>query len=262
MATKNSMGLRNFLLAEGSEARAFSGGIIELRSGPQPASPNNAAAGTLLGTITLAGGTHTKEVRATGTVELTGGASGTVSSIMVNSIEILGATITFDTDLATTAALIVAQINRYQTKTGVEYTAVSDGTATPLITITPTLGVGAGANGWVVATTATTITKTDANMAGGVTAVNGLSYEGVAGGVLAKNSLEAWGGTWAASGTIGHFRMKAAVIDGDAASQTLIRKDGTVTSTGGGGDIEVTNTIVTAGAPFTMTAFTITAPES
>lgn len=262
MSSKNSMGLRNFLLSEGSEARAFSGGVIELRSGPQPSSPNNAASGTLLGTITMAGGAHTKEVRPTGSVQLTGGAAGTVSSITVNSIEILGATITYATSLANTADLIVAQINRYQTKTGVEYTAVSDGTATPTITITPTLGVGALGNGWVVATTIATMTKTDVNLANGVTAVNGLTYEGVASGVLAKNSTETWSGTWVASGTIGHFRMKAAVVDADAASQVLIRKDGTVTSTGGGGDIEITNTTVTSGAPFTVTSFTISAPEA
>ena len=262
MATRNSMGLRNFLLAEGSEARAFSGGIIELRSGPQPASPNNAATGTLLGTITLAGGAHTKEVKAIGTVQLTGGASGNISSITINSIEVLGATVTYSASLAATADLIVAQINRYQTKTGVEYTATSDGTATPTISITPILGVGALANGWVVASTASTLTKTDGNMAGGVTAVNGLSYEAVASGVLAKSTLEAWSGTWVASGTIGHFRMKAAVVDADAASQTLLRKDGTVTSTGGGGDVEITSTAVTSGAPFTVTSFTISAPEA
>lgn len=259
---RNSMGLRNFLLSEGSEARAFTGGIIELRSGPQPTSPNNADSSTLLGVITLGGAAHTKEVQATGTVELTGGAAGNVSSITVNGIEILGATISFLTDLPTTAALIVAQINRHQTGTGVEYTAVSDGTATPLITITPIIGVGAAANGWVVATTIATMTKTNSNMAGGVTAVNGLSYEGVSGGVLAKSSLEAWSGVWLASGTIGHFRMKAAVLDGDAASTTLIRKDGSVTATGGSGDMEITNTAVNVGAPFTVTTFTINAPEA
>jgi len=262
MATRNSMGLRNFLLAEGSEARAFSGGVIELRSGAQPTSPNDAATGTLLGTITLAGGAHTDEVQAIGTVELTGGAAGSMSSITVNSIEILGATVNFLTDLPTTADLIVAQINRYQTKTGVEYTATSDGTATPLITIKPILGVGALANGWVVASTVATITKTDANMTGGVTAVNGLTFEAVSGGVLAKNSTEAWSGVWLASGTVGHFRMKGAIADAGAASQVLIRKDGNVTGTGFGGDVEITNTAVAIGAPFTVTTFNITATEA
>lgn len=50
---------------------------------------------------------------ALGTVTLTGGSSGNVSSITVNSIEVLGATITYSTSLAYTASLIADQINAY-----------------------------------------------------------------------------------------------------------------------------------------------------
>lgn len=64
-------------------------------------------------------------------------------------------------------------------------------------------------------------------------------------------------GTWEdnsadATGTAGHFRMYAS--DG-----TTCHAQGTVTATGGGGDMEVNNTSFASGQPFTITLFTINA---
>jgi hypothetical protein len=63
-------------------------------------------------------------------------------------------------------------------------------------------------------------------------------------------------GTWQdlsadATGTAGHFRLY------DSAGTTC-HIQGTVTATGGGGDMEVTNTSFTAGQSFTVNTFTLT----
>lgn len=54
MALKHSAGLRNYILDNGMQA-AFDGGTgrINVYSGSQPATPDTAASGTLLGTLTL-----------------------------------------------------------------------------------------------------------------------------------------------------------------------------------------------------------------
>lgn len=258
---KDSMGLRNAKLE--AEARAFSGGTIDLRTGVGATSPNDAMQGTLLATITLGGTAHTSEVQATGSVQLTaGGAGNTVTNITVNSIEILGATVTYTTDLPTTAQLVADQINRYRTKTGIEYTAVSDGAAQPTITITAQQGVGTGANGWTVASTVTGFSKTDTNMSGGVASANGLTWEFPTAGVLAKRTTETWSGTAIAAGNIGHMVLKGPIADNGAASQTLFRK---ILSVGiSGADVNLPNGVaLDVGVPFIIpTVFNIRQPES
>lgn len=64
-------------------------------------------------------------------------------------------------------------------------------------------------------------------------------------------------GTWEdtsadAAGTAGHFRVYAS----DGTTQHM---QGTITATGGGGDMTVDNTSFASGQAFTVTAFTITA---
>lgn len=64
-------------------------------------------------------------------------------------------------------------------------------------------------------------------------------------------------GTWEdlsadAAGTAGHFRLYAS--DG-----VTCHAQGTVTATGGGGDMTLDNTSVAAGQAFTVTSFTLTA---
>jgi hypothetical protein len=53
------------------------------------------------------------------------------------------------------------------------------------------------------------------------------------------------------SGTAGHFRIYAS--DG-----TTCHMQGTVTATGGGGDLQVDNTSFAVGQSFTVTSFTLT----
>lgn len=67
-------------------------------------------------------------------------------------------------------------------------------------------------------------------------------------------------GTWSdvdgadAAGTAGHFEFLT--------SGGRVDMQGTVTNTGGGGDMEVSNTNFAAGQPFSVTAFTLNEPNS
>lgn len=71
----------------------------------------------------------------------------------------------------------------------------------------------------------------------------------------ASAAAKAMLGTWAdasadAAGTAGHFRIYA--TDG-----TTAHVQGTVTATGGGGDMTLDNTVFAAGQAFSITGFTI-----
>lgn len=73
----------------------------------------------------------------------------------------------------------------------------------------------------------------------------------------ASSGSKALSGTWQDasadnSGTAAHFRIYAS--DG-----TTCGAQGTVTATGGGGDLEIQNTSVNAGQAITITSFTLTA---
>jgi hypothetical protein len=73
----------------------------------------------------------------------------------------------------------------------------------------------------------------------------------------ASGGTKAMAGSWAdasadASGTAAHFRLYA--TDG-----TTCHAQGTVTATGGGGDLTVDSTSFTAGQAFSITSFTLTA---
>lgn len=72
----------------------------------------------------------------------------------------------------------------------------------------------------------------------------------------ASSGSKAMSGSWTdasadATGTAAHFRLYAS--DG-----TTCHAQGTITVTGGGGDMTVDSTSITSGNPFTVTSFTIT----
>ena len=74
----------------------------------------------------------------------------------------------------------------------------------------------------------------------------------------ASSGSKSKAGTWEdtsadATGTAAHYRLYAS--DG-----TTCHSQGTVTATGGGGDMTVDSTSFTAGQTFTVTSFTWTAP--
>jgi hypothetical protein len=73
----------------------------------------------------------------------------------------------------------------------------------------------------------------------------------------ASGGSKAKSGTWEdtsadATGTAGHFRLYAS--DG-----VTVHAQGTVTATGGGGDMTLDNTSIASGQAVTVTTFTITA---
>lgn len=76
----------------------------------------------------------------------------------------------------------------------------------------------------------------------------------------ASGGSKAMTGTWAdnsadAAGTAGHFRVYAS--DG-----TTCHMQGTITATGGGGDMTLDNTVFASGQAFSVTGFTINEPNS
>lgn len=100
---------------------------------------------------------NTTNVTSVGSVTIDG-LSGSVDSITVNGVEIMGSPELFDTDLPTTANNIAGNINSFITSP--DYVAVSSGAT---ITITSLVGGG----GFAVVSTATTITTVDVDMVAG-----------------------------------------------------------------------------------------------
>lgn len=81
-----------------------------------------------------------------------------------------------------------------------------------------------------------------------------------------SNGSAALAGTWEdaaadAAGTAAHFRIKESADD-DTAVQTFSRIEGTVTGTGGGGDIELDNVSIEVGQTVTITSFNVSIPAS
>ncbi len=107
-------------------------------------------------------------VAATGTVTLTGGASGSVDSITVDGVELLSGSVPFNTNLSTTASDVATDIN---TGTGSHgYTATALGA---VVTIAANASAGDTPNGYAVVATATTITVAETDMVGGSYALTG-----------------------------------------------------------------------------------------
>jgi hypothetical protein len=96
------------------------------------------------------------------TVTLTCGASGSVDDITIDGVSILSAPVPFNTDLPTTAADVVTDINGGTGSHG--YTAAAVGA---VITIEANVSEGSEPNGFAVVVTTTTITTTNTDMAGG-----------------------------------------------------------------------------------------------
>jgi len=257
-----STGARN-KLAEGFPLRQlFLMGHMIIRSGSAPATADAADTGTLLVDISQASGAQTRETRAAGTVQLTGGAAGSVNSILVadnagGGIEILAVlglgTIAFDTSLIVTAATCVARINQFNP---IGIWAVTDGGATPIITLTAPLS--AGAVTWGVTSSSTTITTTDGNFSGGVAPVNGIQWSLGTAGVISNSGV--WSGTVAATGVAGYWRIYGSVVDAYGSSTTAIRVQGTCGTSGA--DYNMGFTTLTLATTHTVNTGSLTIPAS
>jgi hypothetical protein len=260
MALRFSKAFRNFINEGGSLKHALAGGKLLIYTGSQPTTADDAVAGSLLVTLTLGGAAHTNEVQSQGKVALTGGGSGSVNTLTVNGIEIMGSATSFDTSLTVTAAAIADKINN--NPKNYLFKAVASGAD---ITITAKSGMGTLPNGWVVASTTTTITKTDTNMGtttAGVNSANGLTFGDSAAGVIVKNPTETWSGTASGTGTAGWFRFVGPQVDAGAAdaSEVFHRVDGNIATSGA--NLNMSNTAIVTSAVQTLNTFSLTYPAS
>lgn len=254
MTMRLSTGARNFIAKYGSIDDMLRNGYIEIFTGAQPASADAAATGTLLCTITNNSGARTAEVLATGSVTLAGSA-GSVNTLTVNGVNILGAAVPFNGTLAQTALDVASQINR--NSSAPDYSASASGA---VVTITPQPGTGTSVNTFVVAGTLTTLTATYAALAGGVDPANGLDFDAVVGGVLNKLASQTWSGTNAASGTGGWFRHHGSVADANALDTTAstLRVDGAVATSGA--EMNLTSVAFAASATTSLASWAMTVP--
>lgn len=256
MTLRLSTALRDFINNHGSLKDALHDGEIKIYTGAQPSTPEAAPTGTLLCTLTANSASRTAEVQATGTATLAG-SSGSVTSITVDGVEILGATVPFNTSLSQTASDVADQINKYRSQPN--YTASASGA---VVTIKAPRGMGATANSKAVVTAATTMTSTDVDMSGGVSAANGLRFGVSADGVLVKDAAQTWSGVAVATGTAGWFRFTGSVADSGALDSTAgqVRLDGAISTSAS--QLNMSSTSITSGATQTISAFPLTLPAS
>ena len=261
MALSWSKGLRDFVAVHGSYKRALQGGQLEIRTGSAPATADAAVTGTLLCTVTKASGARTKEALGRGCVTLAG-SGGSVDSILVNGVDILGAAVAWDTDLTTTAANVAEQINSYQPIRGPKYMATSIGAVITIIMLYGTGTAGNGTAGTIVSSV-TTMTSTDVSIGGtagtGTNGANGLEFSGCTNGVLGKGTA-AWSGVNVATGVAGYFRLISSVNDGGTAGTTEVRVQGVCGISSG--DYPMTSTTLTSGQTHTVDAFSLTLPAA
>lgn len=257
MTLRISTGLRNHLLSGGSLKDALNNGRIEIYSGSQPASADAAVSGTLLVTITKSSGAWTAETPSTGSIELTGGSSGSVNDVTVDSVSILDATVPYNTSLAQTAADLAAALNR--SATNLDWLASASGA---VVTLTTHPQRGAKYASSTLASSTTTLTKTDTSPTGGVAAVNGLQFEDAGSGAMTKRTGHTWTGVAAASGTAGWFRAYGPHTDAGGADSagTKLRIDGAISTSGA--ELSMSPTSITSGATQTVNTFSPSVPAS
>lgn len=267
MTLRFSPALQNFIATEGSWKDFFDGGVLEIYTGAQPATPNLAPTGTLLATITVSSGAHTPETKATGVITLSGTTSGSVDTITLLGVEIMGSATAYNTSFDQTAADVALKINRNPKNKFVK--ATSSGA---VITLTALPGFGTLLNSAALAATDTDLTATITSTSfgsgtggsvAGVDQVNGLKMDyNAAAGVFTKDATQTWSGVGVASGTqtAGWFRFKGSVSDAGAldSSAVYLRMDGSIATSGA--DMNMTSTSITNGATNTLDTFQFTIP--
>ena len=253
MTIRLSTALRNNIVGAIGVSGSFASGVIDIYSGSQPATADSAISGTLLGRVSISSGAYAVETPASQTVTIAG-AAGSVNTVNVGTMNIIPlGSVPFNTSVNQTASDLCDAINR----NGI-YKATWGGAA--VVTVISPPGTGTAHNGIAFTTTVTTLTATvgAATISGGVAATNGLTFSLPSAGTLSKSGT--WSFNGAATGTAGWFRMKASTTDGDGASTTLVRLDGSVAVSGA--DMNLSSLSITSGAPTTIDTFTISIPAS
>lgn len=270
MALRFAPSVQNFIAANGSWKDVFDGGIIEVYSGSQPATPDLAVSGTLLVTFTSSAGAFTPETRALGILTLSGATSGSVDTVTLLGKEIMGSATAYNTSLTQTAADVCLKINRNPKNKFV----VAANNSSAVITLTACPGFGTLLNAAALTITSTTLTSAVTSTTfgsgtgggtAGVDAVNGLKMDyNAAAGLITKDVTQTWSGTAVAVGTqtAGWFRVKGSVSDAGAldSGAVYLRMDGAVATSGA--QMNMSSTSITYGAVQTLSAFNFTVPAA
>jgi hypothetical protein len=231
---------------------------IYVYSGTQPADGDDEPSGTNLFIITNDGGVFVDATEAIGTVTLTG-VAGQVDSISLGGMaeNLLGEAQVFATDLTALAVLVAAEIN--DNMNFLNITADNDA---GVVNLYAPAWMGALADGLTVASSGSGgITATPANVAGGVTAVNGCNFDfPAADGLIGKPDADIWKGDGIVAGTAGWFRVVPAgsTTTGDGADE--VRFDGSLATSGG--DMEIGSLTIVVGAVQTVLQLDITMSKS
>jgi hypothetical protein len=264
---KFSSGFVTNLCRSGGYWNNLANGALKLYSGAEPATADVAATGTLLATLTLSGGTWTPEVQAEYAGTITG-ASGTITNLKIGGLEILGSTITFTTDVTTTAALIATKINDHSTtpqfvarsSAGVVYVKCPPTSGTAYAAIQMVSSVSGGDVAFTIASSGLPNGSNGTTL--GVAAANGLNFQFPAvAGVFTKETT-VWQDTSAdASGTVGYARLTLDGTDDFGSTGSTYRRVQYSVGTSGA-DITSSVLTTTAGAPVILNTFTFTVPTS
>jgi hypothetical protein len=256
MALNISTALKNQALnsvrGHGAIAKSLKGGVGYVYSGTRPASADAAATGTLLGKITVSGGTY-----AWGAYQTTDRDGVCLSTTPSGAGTIALGGITGGT-------------------LGVGYYVSIYGTGNESAKIFRITGTGdddeavveymQGPNNTTVYTTNTfkTVTEvycsaaTAAAVEVGYAVSNGLMWNVAASGALTKHSGQTWQMVGIAAGTMGYVRWMGAATDNLGVSTTLPRVDMRIATSGA--ELDASNTTVAVGGVSTFDTVTITFP--
>ena len=250
MSLKFSSGAVDALQENGCLKEIFHDMIVDIYSGPQPASADAAKTGVHLARITLAGGAFTAGVKSTRRVDkatIAYGSDGNIYTQVINGTTYSYTAVSGDdeNDVALALAALIdaspvvsasAILNVITTRArygGVDYTIANTGTTTP------------GNN---------VIAAVIANVR-----INGLQWGDSVLGVLSKES-GVWEATNLATGTAGYFRAKANALDDDTESTSLVRMDGNISTSNAPLIISGSINLI-AGAITTILSSAITRPK-
>jgi len=268
MALLWSTGIRQFVAQHGSYKRALQGGVMVLYSGTVPASADLVAGSytTQLVCISLGSGSYTPETQASASLTLSG-SGGSLDALWVGipgetEVQIMGPVglaIPYNTDLTTTASDVVAQIQTYLSNP--EYEVSSNGA---IITVKSLMGSGIAQNGFELDCTSSggLLENCPQTFAGGVAAVNGLTYLYGIAGVLTKTGT--WSGVILNTGTASYWRIYGPTANewgAPLASTSAIRVQGTC-GVGATFDYNMSSTSLTAGQTHQIDNFNLEIPVS
>lgn len=209
--------------------------VIEVRTGLQPASADDADAGMLLWKATAGAASFVGETLASATCDISNTPTSNPTVFTINGVNVIDLTkLPAFTTISALAASLSAALNASAMNMGFSATVVGN-----IITIKAPKNSGDQFNATTATITCTGLGGSYA-FAGGIAAQNGLELpEPVAGIITYDSEIQVWSGRGVAEGTPQHFRIKCSSGDTGAASTSFARIDGNVAQIGGDMKISV-----------------------